>query len=370
MARTSKLMWLLSAALVVAACGGAGDNASPDQTPAPPDASQSAGGDRSDDDAVDVDEPVAADAGAGDETTDGGVIDLGPALEPSASFAVPASAQPSLDSLAVSPTGDRVAVMWVAESDLATNLAIYDATNGAELAVIADDRLDGDVFWTNDDRIITVGGSGETWAWDSATLAATSDAPLAARIGCSGSNGTVFDPVAGAVFLKSDGLCRIDVATGEIVQHESEQRSTLLAVAIGGNAVYLRTTDSAGDLVLRVLDATTLEITSEGPSSGPNPVVAASRNGTIEQESGGFGYLVQPSGRVVDFDTAGITTSAAGGYYVSAFDGGEIVISSADGGTVGTIGTGRDSVIKTAWSADDTVLVARTPDGVSVYAIG
>jgi hypothetical protein len=367
MTRTSKLIWLLPAALLVAACGGSGDDASPDQVTAPADVSEPTGGDG----AVDVDEPVVPDSGAGDEAIDSGVVDApGPALEPSASFAVPASAQPSLDSIAVSPTGDRVAIMWVAEADLATNLAVYDATTGAELVAIADDRLDGDVFWTSDDRIITVGGSGETWVWDSATLGAASDSPLAAQSGCSGSNGTVFDPVARAVFLKSDGLCRIDVATGEIVQHESEQRSTLLAVAIGGNAVYLRTTDSDGDLVLRVLDATTLEIISEGPSDGPNPVVAASGNGTIEREAGGFGYLVQPSGRVVDFDTAGITTSAAGSYYVSAFDGGEIVVSSADGGTIGTIGTGRDSVIKTAWSADDTVLVARTPAGVSVYAIG
>lgn len=362
------MVWLLSAALLVAACGGSGDDASPDQATAPPDVSQPTGVDDPDDGAVDVDEP---DQGAGDEPIDSGVVGArGPALESSASFAVPASAQPSLDSIAVSPTGDRVAVMWVAESDSVTNLAVYDAATGDELAAIADDRLAGNVFWTSDDRIITVGEFGETWVWDSATLGAASDAPLAAQTGCSGSNGTVFDPVAGAVFLKSDGLCRIDVATGEIMQHESEQRSTLLAVAIGGNAVYLRTTGSDGDLVLRVLDATTLEIISEGPSDGPNPVVAASGNGTIEQETGGFGYLVQPSGRLVDFDTAGITTSAASGYYVSAFDGGEIVISSADGATIGTIGTGRDSVIKTAWSADDAVLVARTSDGVSVYAIG
>ena len=155
MTRTSKLTWLLSAALLVAACGGGGDDASPDQATAPADVSEPTGGDG----AVDVDEPVP-DPGAGDEVTDSGVIDApGPALEPSASFAVPASAQPSLDSMAVSPTGDRVAVMWVAESDLATNLAVYDASTGAELAAIADDRLDGDVFWTSDDRIVTVGGS-------------------------------------------------------------------------------------------------------------------------------------------------------------------------------------------------------------------
>ena len=174
----------------------------------------------------------------------------------------------------------------------------------------------------------------------------------------------MFDPVAGAVFLKSDGLCRIDVATGEIVQHESEQHSTLLAVAIGGNEVYLRTTDSAGDLVLRVLDASTLAVVSEEPSDGPNPVVAASGDGTIEQESGGFGYLVQPVRPARRLRHRRNQRQRRRRLLRVGFDGGVVVISSADGTTVGTIGTARDSVIQTAWSADDTVLVARTPDGV------
>ena len=81
----------------------------------------------------------------------------------------------------MSPTGDRVALMWIDATDLATKLSVYDVGTGAELVSIADDRLDGDLFWTSDDRIITVGGFGETWAWDSATLEAASDDPLAER---------------------------------------------------------------------------------------------------------------------------------------------------------------------------------------------
>lgn len=141
-------------------------------------------------------------------------------------------------------------------------------------------------------------------------------------------------------------------------------------MAIGGNEIYLRGTDDADELVLRVLDATTLAVTSDEPSGGPNPVIAASGNGLIEQDTDGFDYLVQPSGRVVDFYTSGIITSAGGGYYVAGFDGGAVVIASSDGRTVGTIETADGSAPPTAWSADDKVLAALTADGVSVYGLG
>ena len=52
---------------------------------------------------------------------------------------------------------------------------------------------------------------------------------------------------------------------------------------------------------------------------------------------------------------------------MSGFDGGTVVVSARDGGTIGTIG---DPVLRTAWSADDTVLAARTEGDVSVYRIG
>lgn len=385
MARTSKTVWLVSGVLIAAACGGGDDDASPDPgTAAPDDAtSTEVNGDvdgdvAAEEESVAVDEPV----GSGDADTDtggdgtGSSDGLGPVLEAVATFATPiptSSAGRVGSGIAVSPTGDRVAAMWIDQSDFATKLAVYDAATGSELAALVDDRLDGDLFWTGDDRLITAGGSGTLWAWNSVTLQPVSEEPLTEdtfEFGCSGGNGTVFDPVAEALYLKSDNMCRIDLATGEAVQYESENRTTLLAVAIGGNEVYLRGTDVAGDLVLRVLDATTLDVVSDEPSDGPNPVIAASGNGLIEQPSGGFGYLVQPSGREVDFDTSGIETSAGGGYYVAGFDGGAVVIDSSDGSTVGTIETSDGSRPPTAWSADDSVLAALTADGVSIYRIG
>jgi hypothetical protein len=385
MARTSTLVWLVTGALIVAACGGGDDDASPDPGTPAPDAATSTEGDGGDDgaaagdDSVAVDEPVdsGSDEGTDTDTGDDGTgssAGFGPMLEPVATFAtpIPSSAVGRVGAgIAVSPTGDRVAAMWVDESDLATNLAVYDAATGTELVSIVDDRLDGDLFWTSDDRIITAGNFGVLWAWDSVTLEPVSEEPLSEGApGCAGGNGTVFDPVAGALYLKSDSVCRIDVTTGEATQYESENRTTLLAVAIGGNEVYLRGTDDAGDLVLRVLDATSLAVISDEPSDGPNPIIAASGNGRIEQESGGFGYLVQPSGRVVDFNTSGIETSGGGGYYVSGVDGGAVVINSSDGSTVGTIESSDGSVARTAWSADDNVLAALTADGVSVYRLG
>jgi len=366
MARVPKLAWMMAATLMVAACGG-GDDANADLGAVASDADTS-----TETDGVGDDSDVASDDDASGDTDNGGDstgsdAGLGPALEPVAQFTPPAAAQVGT-SVAVSPTGDRVAVMWIDESDFATNLAVYDAETGGELVSIVDDRLDGDMFWASDDRLITAGNFAKLWAWDSATLQPVSEEPLSdGENDCAGGNGTVFDPVSGALFMKSDGLCRIDVTTGAFIEYASENRTTLLAVAIGGNEVYLRGTDDAGDLVMRVLDATTLDVISDEPSNGPNPVVAASGNGLIEKENGGFGYLVQPSGQAVDFDTAGITTSAAGGYYVARFDGGGVVISSSDGNTVGTTG---GHLLQAAWSADDKVLVTRTEDGVSVYHVG
>lgn len=66
--------------------------------------------------------------------------------------------------------------------------------------------------------------------------------------------------------------------------------------------------------------------------------------------------------------TASITTSAGGGYYVSGFDGGKVVISSVDGSTIGTITGG--AVLQATWSADDRWLAARADDLVSVYRVG
>ncbi len=373
MARTSTLVWLVSGALVVAACGGGDDDTSPELEADAGDVATSVETDNGlGDDSAAPDEgattPETTGGDAAVEDGSGPAAALGPALEPVATFEAPLSASPAGDTIAVSPTGDRVAVMWIDESDLATKLAVYDAATGAELVSTVDDRLDGDLFWTSDDRIITAGNFGVLWAWDSVTLEALSDDSLSTgEVDCSGGNGIVFDPTAGALFLQSDTICRIDVTTGEAIRHESGNSSTLLAVAIGGNEIYLRTTDDSGGLVLRVLDATTLDVISDETPGGPNPVVAASGNGLIEQESGGFGYLVQPSGRVVDFYTSGITTSAGGGYYVSGFDGGAVVISSSDGNTIGTIETSDGSVPRTAWSADDNVLVALTADAISVY---
>jgi hypothetical protein len=375
MARTLKSVWLVSAALIVAACGGGDDAASPDPGTVAPDAAAPTGTDGADDGSVAVDEPAAPttgsdDAAVGDGGDSGAATDMGPALEPAATFAGPASFAPVGYSIAVSPTGDRVALMWVDDSAFQTNLAIHDAASGDVLVSITDEQLDGDVLWTSDDRIITFGNFGELLEWDSGTLDFVSEIPLVGDgLECSAGNGWAFDPGAGALFLKSDSLCRIDVATGETAQYGSETRTTLLAVAIGGNEVYLRGTDDAGELVLRVLDAATLEVVSDEPSDGPNPIVAASANGTVAQESGGFGYLVQPSGRVVDFYTAGIATSAGGGYYVAEFDGGRVVISSSDGSSIGTIPSDR-VVLRTAWSPDDGVMAAFTDQGVSVYRFG
>ena len=372
MARTSKLVWLVSGVLIVAACGGGADDASTDPGAAAPDAGTTTETDATHDDSVGADEPAAPDAG-GDATGDSGDAgagpDFGPALEPSATFVTPISFSPAADDIAVSPTGDRVALRWITSTP-STNLAIYDAASGDELAVTDDDRLTGDLFWTSDDRIITIGNFGNLQEWDSDTLAFISEIPLVGEdLECSGGNGVRFDPVAGALFLKSDSLCRIDVATGETVQYPPGQSGALLAVAIGGNEVYMRGTNDAGEPVLLVLDATTLDVISDDTSDGPNPIIAASANGTIEQESGGFGYLVQPSGRVVDFYPSGIKTSAGGGYYVAPFDEGQVVISSADGNSIGTIPNGT-LISRTAWSADDSVMVARTDEGVSVYRLG
>lgn len=364
------MVWFAIGVLLLAACSGGDEDASldlaivaPDATTAPEiDPVDSSGG---------IDDPAASETNsAGDGGDPGATADLGPALEPITSFVASSSFAPAGYGIAVSPIGDRVAVMWVAETDSQTNLAIYDAATGNELAASTDERLDGDVLWTSDNRIVTFGTFATLREWDSGTLAFISEIPLAGdELECSGGNGSAYDAGAGALFLKSDSLCRIDVGTGETIQFGSENRTTLLAVAIGGDEVYLRGTDDAGELVLLVLDATTLDIVSDEPTDGPNPVIAASGNGTIAQESGGFGYVVQPSGRVVDFSTAGIQTSGGGGYYVAGFAGGTVVISSADGRTVGTISNGA-AVLKTAWSADDTVMAAFTDEGVSVYRLG
>lgn len=373
MARTSNLVWLVSGALIVAACGGGADDASTDPATAAPDAGTTTETDATDDDSVGADEPAAPDTGGDDATGDSGDAgagpDFGPALEPSATFVTPISFSPAADDIAVSPTGDRVALRWVTSAP-SVNLAIYDAASGDELAATDDDRLTGDLFWTSDDRIITIGNFGTLQEWDSDTLAFISEIPLVGDdLECSGGNGVRFDPVAGALFLKSDSLCRIDVATGETVQYPPGQSGALLAVAIGGNEVYMRGTNDAEEPVLLVLDATTLDVISAETSNGPARVSAASANGTIQQEPDGYDYLVQPSGRVVDFYTTGITTSAGGGYYVGGFDEGQVVISSADGSSIGTIPNGT-LVSRTAWSADDSVMVARTDEGVAVYRLG
>lgn len=370
MARTSKWAWLAAGALALAACGGSGDDANPDDGTAPPADGAEQPTDGGEAGTAEPD-PVSDDGGTGEATGDVAVDEpaagFGPALTPTETFVIPTSAAPSTNGIAVSPSGDRIAVMWIAESDFSTNLAIYDVAGGSELVSITDDRLDGGVFWTADDRIVTIGNSAVAHEWDSTTLAPVGDAPLSEGApGCGGGNGTVFDPVAGVVFLKSDSLCRLDLATGAATQYEATAPTTLLAVAIGGNEVYLRGTDDAGELVLRVLDATTLSVVSDEPSDGPNPVVAASGNGAIEQEDGGFGYIVQPSGRVVDFYPNGITTSAAGGYYVGGFDGGLVIVASGDGTSIGTV---AGVATARAWSADDSVFAVHTADGVSIYAL-
>ena len=359
-------------ALLLAACGG-GDASLDTETPAPDAATPSETVEN--DGSGEVDEaalPEADPSDAPDDLGDSGAsTGLGPALEPVSSFVVASAFQPVGYSIAVAPSGDRAAAMWISQTDFQTNLAIYDASSGSELAAITDDRLNGNVLWTADDRIITYENFARLQEWDSGDLAYVSENPLLGNeLDCSGGNGAKFDPRAGALFLKSDSLCRIDVATCETVQFVSENRTALLAVAIGGNEVYLRGTDSAGDLVLLVLDATALDIVSDELADGPNPVIAASGNGKFEKEPGGFGYIVQASGRVVDFDTAGITTSDGGGYYVARFDDGMVIVSSTDGSTIGTIGSPETPVLKTAWSADDRVMAAFTDAGVSVFAIG
>ncbi len=365
MPRCSTLTLLVVGALFAASCGGNGDGEAGSAV------SQSTATASADTDTDTDDEPTAtltpADTLAPDvgESDGGGTTSFGPTLEPTTTFPIPEFTG-LLPGVAVSPTGDRVAIMWV-DSDFSTNLAVYDTDSGAELAAIVDDRLDGDVFWTIDDRIITGGNFGTIWQWNPTTLDAISDDPLIdGPLGCGSGNGTVFDPVAGALFLKSNSLCRIDVTTGTAVQYESDTPTSLLAVAVGGSEVYLRGTDAAGEGVLRVLDATTLDLISEQAAT-PNPVIAASVNGVIEQRDGGFDYEIQPSGRLVEFYTAGITTSSGGGYYVGKFDGGIVVVSSVDGMPIGTIDDPEDSAIKTAWSGDDTVLVALTENEISVF---
>ena len=375
MARTSTIVWLVSGALLVAACGGGVDGTGLDSGSATSDASTSgelegdpsAQGAPANDDADTGTAVSSGEVDAGDDDTPS-ANGPGSVLEPAATFSIPAVASAALQRIAVSPTGDRVAVLSLGDSG--RTLSVHDAATGTELMSTADDRLDEDLFWTADGRIITAENFGTVWVWDGATLQPVSEEPFTTDMDCSGGNGVVFDSVAGALFFKSDSLCRLDVTTGEWVRYESASPTTLLAVAIGGNEVYLRGTDDSGNLVLRVLDATTLDVVADEPADGGNPILAASGNGAIEQESGGFGYLVQPSGRPVDFDTSGITTSAGGGYYVSGFDGGKIVISAADGSTIGRIDAGVGTVWQTAWSADDSSLATRTDGRVSVYRFG
>jgi len=358
-------VWMMAVALIVAACGGDGDAIANADLDAGSDGEPVAetGGDGDGSAAGSGDDSAAADDGTSESA-----VDFGPVLEPVVSIPSP-DAAPTTSRVAVSPTGDRFAVKWSDTSGM-PNLAVYDAETGNEIVSSNDDHIERELFWTSDDRLITADNFGRLWEFDSATLQFVSELVVPrSEVGCSGGNGTVFDAVAGALFLQSDGLCRIDTKTGGLAEYIPESPTGLLAVAIGGNEVYMEGTDTAGDRVLVVLDATTLEVISSEPASLPKPISAASGNGVIEHGDPGAGYVIQPSGRVVDFNFSRARSSAGGGYYTAPLVGGAVrVVSSSDGGNIG--GTNRGLVAYTAWSADDTTFVTMTEEAVAVHRIG
>ena len=371
-------VWLSAGAIVLAGCGGGDDSSDPVE----PDADQ----------AAQVTVPEASDdaqgdVAASDDTNDGGsdpapaadgpvAEDRGPLLVPRTTIALPDAGGTGggVVGVALSPSGDQVAAVWrTVDADGAEQrtLGVYDASTGAELVAGSDERLGNELFWSVAGQLVSGANFGELWEWDPTTATAVSDAPVSMEafesLSCAGGNGAGFDPAAGAVFLLFEGVCRIDIATGAIVEHNTGELFGDLRVGLGGNEVYVKWVTDDNVLMRRVLDATTLEVIADEVA---DPYVRAlSGNGRVE-DAGGFDRVIQPSGRTIDYLGLVVETSAGGGYYASERDGLLSIVSSVDGSSVGSVDGTSDRIVDTAWSADDGVLVVRTETALTIYDIG
>lgn len=361
---------LIACILVLTACGSSSDGAVDlSQDDVPPAGDATLPPETPDDDS----DPVAdaTDFPADTEpSVDDGLEIPGPPLEPINSFALPDSAGSITrgGNVALSPTGDRVAVLTFDDA-LTGTLTVYESATGAQLVSETDERFAGTIFWTADDRLLTGAVQGEVWAWDAATLASMSQEPLSSGDNlCGNSSGIAFDPGADALYLVSSIVCRIDTNTGEVIVHDSDPDLLGdLRVAIGGSEVYLKWVSGDNVLMTRVLDAATLETIRDEPAD-PD-IAAASGNGRIEK-LGGNDKVVQPAGQMVSVFGPVVQTSAGGAYYFGdAFDV-LTVIASVDGSTIGTVDTSAQIVHEVDWSADDTVMATRTDSGITIYAVG
>lgn len=321
------------------------------------------GGDGDFADSTDGDIVVDDGSSADDESSEDEAIAAATTLDPDSVIAVVRTEGTSaaFDTVVVSPTGDRVALL-TGRGVGAEQLEIFDTTTGESVGVIPDAGA-MDMGW-NDDGMIVVSESGVVTIWDPAALTSTGDPDARGSFECPQEG--QFDQQSNTFFSVGGGFaCRVDVGTG-----------TMLTVALpdadvgrvngatfprpGGAEVVVEYNMEGGGVIRATLDGTTLAILDSQTQDryqvhgvGIDTVLTLGRNVA----------LLEPVGAEIP-GVNGFTGSTAGKYFLHNIDVGTIYDASS-GDAVATVSYSTSR----SWSADDATLAVLSDAGIEIYTI-
>ena len=373
---------LLTGVLVLAACGGGDDASGDDDVPGaePSTDGDSGGGDDvsgDDDDASGTEPSTDGDSGGdGGSSGDGGDSSEGDtALSGSVEalipiWSVPVNGAAGGSTIALSPDGSQVAFMT---GGLAPMIQIHDAATG-DMVNSAEYHGQGiGMEWTADNQLVSWGAQ-RLHLVDAASLVYPGAVDLTIAPGAeecpSGPFSIVFDRASNAMLVSDFHdtgtiVCRLDIGAATITSTIIEGVGSLGDAFLRPEANELVVAYSVESILnadsVAVLDATTLEVKSSGPTSTGEAVSAATATDLvvgIDRVTDGFASTGQPIAAQASGDRFGR-------YLVGIGDSFTLVLMDATTGQA--LFTGSEAFRPIAGTDDGSKIAVLLSEALEVY---
>lgn len=269
----------------------------------------------------------------------------------------------AFDTVVVSPSGDRVALL-TGRGVGAEKLEIFDTATGESVGVIADAGA-MNMGWNDAGLIVAYDESSEVVrSWNPDTLTVEDPIDPDAPVECGLADAT-FEPRSNAFFSIGNGfVCRVDATSGATVTaglpDADVGREGTPFPRPGAAELLIEYNKDGGGVIRSTLDGVTLAVLDSQPQD--RYLVHAIGSETVLTIGGGVAVF-EPSGAEIP-GVDRFTGSSAGGYFLH----------NADVGTIYDAGSG-DAVVAVnagsspSWSADDTTLAILTEAGIEIYSI-
>ena len=363
---------LFVGALALAACGGSDDSSSEGDAPS----GESPSGDVTTEPDTTESESEGDGPETGDTDTDGSeggdaASGAAGAAPLTAAWSVPVNGSAGGSTIAISPDGSQVAFMT---GGIQPMIQIHDGATGAVVNSAEYHGQGLELVWTTDNQLVSW-DSERLHRVDATTLAYPGAVELTVAPGAEECPTSVFrvefDRASNAMFISDFHdtgaiVCRLDIGaatiTSTIIEGQGGANNAFLRPETGELVVTYSVESLSGTDSVAVLDATTLEVKSSGPTSTGEPVLAATATDLVLSIDRSTDSLAS-TGQAIAAQTTG---DRFGSYLFGSSEGALVVMDAATGAA---LFSGSDGFRPLDATDDGSKVVVLLQDSVELYTL-